>query len=109
MIRRVIVERIEHDPAVTIDRLEAEDFVVHRLDDGGGYRVAGTMAGEPVVFLVPDADALYYLWLGWWTGSHHERDRASYRGYTAYTPRPASSRRRDRARSDSSAQLLLFE
>ena len=104
----MVVERIEHDPARTIEFLEAEDFVVHRHDDGG-YRVAGTMAGEPVVFLVPDADALYYLWLGWWTGRHHECDRASYRGYTVSTARSARPRRRGRARSDSSAQLLLFE
>lgn len=60
----MVVERIEHDPARTIEFLEAENFEVQQ-DDGGGYRVAGTMAGKPVVFLVPDADALYYLWLGW--------------------------------------------
>lgn len=82
-----MIERIEHDPAKTIEFLEAEDFEVQQ-DDGSGYRVAGTMAGEPIVFLVPGADELYYLWLGWWTGRHHERDRASCRGYIVSTARP---------------------
>ena len=104
----MVVERIQHDPAKTITFLKAEDFVVHRQDDGG-YRVAGTMAGEPVVFLVPGANELYFLWVGWWTGRHHERDCASYRGYIVSTVRSARPRRRGRARSDSPEQLLLFE
>ena len=41
----MVVERIAHDPAKTVTLLEAEDFVVHRQDDGG-YRVAGTIGDE---------------------------------------------------------------
>lgn len=71
-----------HDPAATIDRLEAEGFVVNPQDDGT-YRVEGTMGVEPVVFLVPDADELHYLWLGWWAGRHHEGERARTRSQPA--------------------------
>ena len=48
--------RIEHDPALTIERIEPRGFVMNRRNDGG-YRLKSIMGGEPVVLLVPDAEA----------------------------------------------------
>lgn len=67
--------RIEHDPAKTIDRLEAEGLEVRQNDDGS-YRVEGTIGDEKKASaLPPDAGALYWLWLGIWIGRQIERGR----------------------------------
>ena len=58
----VIGEHGEPDPAVTIDRLEAEGFEVNQ--DDSGYRVEGAVGGENNARVLPDAKALYWWWLG---------------------------------------------
>ena len=101
-----MIKRIDHAPARMIELLEVEDFEGSRTT--AAATVAGTMAGEPVVFLVPDANALCFLWVGWWIGRHHERDCAGYRCTAAYIARPAKTRRRRRARSDNPEQLFAI-
>ena len=80
------------DPAVTIERIEAEGFEVRRQDDGG-YRLEGAVGNEGnAIILLPDADALYWWWHGWWCGRHHERALAQSR------PRPVARVSADKRR-----------
>ena len=60
----LIVELTEHDPAETIERLEAEGFVVSReCVDGAltsGYRVTGVIGDEGTISVpLPNAETLY--------------------------------------------------
>ena len=98
----VIVELTEHDPAETIERLEAEGFVVTRqCVDGAltpGYRVTGTIGDERnVSILLPDAEALYWWWQVWWLRGYHERIRAC--SQDSHTATGTGTRRRRRARA----------
>ena len=105
----IVVDRIEHDPGLAAERLEAEGYAVSRQDDGG-YRVTGAIDDEDnAIVLLPDDQALHWWSHAWLLRGFHERDRACYRGYTAFARRPASPRRRSRARFDNPAQLSLFE
>ena len=94
----IIVDRIEHDPAVTIERLEADGFMVERhFVDGTltpNYRVGGSIGDERnASVLLPDAEALHWWWHGWWLSRYHERQRALSRHQSA-ARLPADERRR---------------
>ena len=69
------------DPAVTIDRLEAEGFEVSQ--DDSGYRVEGAVGGKNNARVLPDAKALYWWWLGWWCGRFQGHVRAKSRSWSA--------------------------
>ena len=68
--------RIEHDPALTIERIEPRGFVMNRRNDGG-YRLKGIMGGEPGAYRhLPGVD----------THRHRPADLLTHTRYNEWTP-----------------------